>query len=336
MIRLRKKLSSLLGPVVRAKIRRRLDRFQISTNFAKDRRRFLKWSSAVHDPVDRQQLASHLTMDYHRIEKGMALPAPRVGFGSDVIMRLIADLKRYTGQFGADDTVDTVLAVLKQYQSSQLKLGFENSELDEFLAGSDGVRLRASSKTGTIPLERDSLYSFDSAQAEQFLLSRHSMRQYTGEIVPDTVIEKIAALAQRAPSVCNRQSCRLYVANSRNKIADVLALQNGNRGFGHTLGGVFIVTSDLRSFVNLGERNQAYVDGGIFAQQVLLAIHSQNLGGCMLNWSATVERDLQLRKLVPIPEHDVVITMIGFGYTPEKMVAAASPRIERDQVLRYL
>lgn len=335
-MKIRERVRTLVSPVVRAKIRRRIDRFRVSSNFGKDRKRFLKWSSAVREPNDRSQLAAHLTMDYHRIEKGMALPSPRPGFGAEVVQRLASGVQRYIASFGEDELVLTVFAALKQYREFQAEFGLANKELDDLLANFKSDDQLPLSKAGTIPLKSKLLHGFDPIEAEKFLFSRHSMRQYTGQIVHDSVIEKIVSLAQKAPSVCNRQSCRLYVANSEEKIAQVLAFQNGNRGFGHTLGGVFIVTSDLRSFVSLGERNQAYVDGGIFAQQVLLAIHSQCLGGCMLNWSVTEDQDHRLREHLAIPDHDVVITMIGFGYPAEDAVVAASPRIDKANVLRHI
>lgn len=177
-----------------------------------------------------------------------------------------------------------------------------------------------------MPVTAQDLFPAEVSTAEAFIKSRKSVRQYTGDLVDDATLEKIASLAQCAPSVCNRQSGRLYVANTRETIDRILQHQNGNLGFGHTLGALFIVTADVQAFTSLGERNQGYVDGGIFAMQTLAAIHSQKLGGCMLNWSAVSKRDKALRAAFGIADTDVVITMIGCGYPADDVEVAASPR----------
>ena len=114
-----------------------------------------------------------------------------------------------------------------------------------------------------------------------------------------------------APQHC--RSARVHIAFSRERIARVLSFQNGNAGFGDTLGAVVIVTTDIRAMNSLGERNQCWVDGGIFAMSLAYALHGLGLGACMLNWSQTRERDIALREAVGIPESEAIVTMIGVG-----------------------
>lgn len=329
-------LKKALSETQRQSIRRRLNALRAASEYRKDRSRFLKNSSAVRSPSDEGQLRAHLTMDYHRLEKGMALPSPRVGFGKDVIERLLTNIRVYLSKFGENDLTRTVLGVLQQYRERQAELGHVNADLNAALLEFGDLRSGMPIVCGVIPIAQDALFPTERSTAELFLTSRHSVRQYTGELVSDEITRKIAKLAQRAPSVCNRQCGRLYVANTRDKIDEVLSYQNGNRGFGDTLGGVFIVTADIRAFVSLGERHQGYVDGGIFAMQTLLAIHSQHLGGCMLNWSMTHDRDRNLRDAFGIPDHEIVITMIGFGHCIQTPEIAASPRISIEDVANYL
>jgi hypothetical protein len=48
-----------------------------------------------------------------------------------------------------------------------------------------------------------------------------------------------------------------------------LSYQNGNSGFGHTVPALFVITSDMRIFEKSGERNQGWVDGGLFAMALV-------------------------------------------------------------------
>ncbi len=331
------KLTSRISEKNRQRLRRRLNRLLLARELFYDGRRFARHSSALRDPAAKGQQAAHLTMDYHRIEKGLALPEPRLGFGKDVIARLLRNLPVYAQDFGEDDLVRTVQDVLRMYQSRQQAQGYSNPSLDAYLAQLDaGEQSRHNQPCGVVPVAAQALFPFEPSTAEAVLESRKSVRQYTGELVDDATIARIAELAQRAPSVCNRQCGRLYVANTRETIDRVLRHQNGNLGFGHTLGAVFIVAADVQAFTSLGERNQGYVDGGIFAMQTLAAIHSQKLGGCMLNWSAVSKRDKTLRRAFNIADSDVVITMIGCGHPSDDIEVAASPRVEAGTVLRPL
>jgi nitroreductase len=189
---------------------------------------------------------------------------------------------------------------------------------------------------GTVKVDHRTLFPGDMRSSVEFLLSRRSVRNYTGETVPRDLLQKAAEIAQRAPSVCNRQTGRLFIANDPSKIAKVLAFQNGNRGFGDKLGAVIVVAADLRYFNSSGERNQAYVDGGIFAMMLVQALHALHLGTCMLNWSVEAQHDHLMRKELDIPDYCAVITMIGCGFPAQNLSVAASPRISLDKVVNWL
>ncbi len=331
------RLTQHIPEMHRQTLRRRLNWVLLLRELFYDGARFARHSSALRSPATQEQLGAHLTMDYHRIEKGLALPSPRHGFGKDVIARLLRNIPVYEAAFGEDDLVRTVHDVLRMYQSRQADQDYANPDLNAYLAQADIAAMQKhNAPCGVVPIAADDLFPFEDGQAETILKSRKSVRQYTGALVDDDTVKKIATLAQCAPSVCNRQSGRLYAANTREMIDRVLKHQNGNLGFGHTLGALFVVTADVQAFTSLGERNQGYVDGGIFAMQTVAAIHSQKLGGCMLNWSAVSKRDKALRAEFGIADTDVIITMIGCGYPSDDIEVAASARKVPQAVLRPL
>lgn len=113
----------------------------------------------------------------------------------------------------------------------------------------------------------------------------------------------------------------------------MLSHHQGNRGFGDQLGGVFVVTVDLRNWNTIGERNQGWVDGGMFAMTLALGLHAEGLGACMLNWSATMEEDRSMRRLLGLGETHVIITLIGFGHMVESFSVPVSRRRPIEQVL---
>lgn len=329
---IRQRIRAIIPSERRVAIRRMLARAKVFGAYGYDARRFMRASTAGRMARDPECLAAHISMDYHRLEKGMALPSPRPGFGRDVVRRLIRTVGRYEASYGPAEITAFARSALACYRRSYADAGL-TSELDAFLRGSAG---QESPRGGVEELTTQDLFAFDDGEAQRFLTSRRSVRQFTGELLPDDVITRAVRIAQRAPSVCNRQSARVFACNQRERMNRILELQNGNRGFGETLGAVVVVASDMRAFASMGERNQCWVDGGIFAMSLALAFHSLRVGACMLNWSVEPDRDRRLRRQLEIGDNYAVITMLGAGYVRDPMVVAASPRRQPGSIVSFV
>lgn len=318
----------------RVAIRRLLARVKVLSSYGYDARRFLGASSAGRSADDEERLAAHITMDYHRLEKGMALPSPRYGFGRDTVVRLIRSIGRYEGRYGPSDITAFGRSALAGYRS------FNQGSMDPDLEAAIERFLVAEQAPihcqGIDALTAETLFPFDSDVAQRFLTSRRSVRQFDGRPVPEDLLQRAVRIAQQAPSVCNRQSARVFASNDRAKMDEMLRFQNGNRGFGDRLGAVIVIASDMRAFTSLGERNQCWVDGGIFAMSMALALHSLQIGACMLNWSVEPGRDRALRRCLGIDDNYAIITMMGAGFAPDNLVVAASPRRRTEAIVRFV
>nr|WP_246870418.1 nitroreductase family protein [Novosphingobium sp. SG707] len=168
------------------------------------------------------------------------------------------------------------------------------------------------------------------------MTSRHSVRHFSDAPVPDEVLTAAARAAQAAPCVCNRQASRVTFARDPQIRSKLLSCQNGNRGFGDTAPIVALITTDLRSFMEPSERYQAWIDGGLFAENLLLAFHAMGYGACPLNWSAMPGQDRQLRALDIVPESEQVIMMVAIGAPHEQSRVARSQRYDVRDVMRLL
>lgn len=331
---LRARIKAMLPVERRVAIRRMLARVKVLSSYGYDARRFLGASSAGRATDDAERLAAHISMDYHRLEKGMALPSPRYGFGRDVVVRLMRSITRYESEYGCADVTAFARGALAEYRrfnSAKITPELE-ATIDRFLS-SDVEAVRCG---GVAALTAETLFPFDSEIAQRFMRSRHSVRQFDGQPLSHDVLQDAVRIAQQAPSVCNRQSARVFASTGRSKMDEMLRLQNGNRGFGDRLGAVIVVASDMRAFTSMGERNQCWVDGGIFAMSLALALHSLHIGACMLNWSVEPGRDRALRRLLELDDNYAIITMMGAGYPPDSLVVAASPRRRTESIVRFV
>lgn len=254
---------------------------ELATNYIYDFKRFLKWSGVHHRFKTQTHLRAMITMDYHRIEKGLSLKEPRVGFGQEVIQRLLSNLSEYKEKHGIDETCQIALNSMFTYYQFNVDSGHKNEPLYEKITElKDFINTNeiTTKEGGVKKVTRNSILESSQIDFRAFCQSRYSIRHFMSNEVDINLIVQAVEIAQKTPSVCNRQSSKVYVFSSDEDKRKVLSYQNGNRGFGEQASKVLIVTSDLENFVSIGERNQCWIDGGMYAMSLVYALHSLGLG----------------------------------------------------------
>ena len=141
-------------------------------------------------------------------------------------------------------------------------------------------------------------------------------------------------IAQKSPSVCNRQSSKVYIIDNEELKGKILKMQNGNRGFGHLANKIIIVTSNLKAFNGIGERNQSYIDGGMFGMSLLYALHYKGLGTCAVNWAVNSNQDKKIRKELNINLSENILFMVLVGHIPNMFNVAKSTRKNMSDILK--
>ena len=161
------------------------------------------------------------------------------------------------------------------------------------------------------------------------------MRQFSDEAVTKDVLQNAIRIAQKTPSVCNRQSSKVWVVLNKETIRQVLDIGGGAAGFGEQIQAVLIVTSDLTSFISAGERYQCWIDGGMFAMSLIYALHSKGIVSCCMNWSKEYSVDTQLRKVLKIHQSGNIIMLIGVGYPRDSYSVSKSARKPIHEVVEF-
>lgn len=273
---------------------------------------------------------AHLLRFSHSLEKGMSLPLPRKGFGSVIARDLLKNLDAYIQRYGTDNISDLVLGIVEAtihfHHVRGTEWPQEAAEAMNLRKMHDSISLVRSEPVGTVEINLQQILSAAPTDPEAFFTLRRSVRQFSSEPISREQIERAVRMASRSPSVCNRQGARVYVYLDPDDRKRVLSFQDGNVGFGECGSVVCVVTSDMSIFYKSGERNQAYVDGGLFAMSLVLALHALGLGSCMLNWSKAPRQDIPMRKALGIPDSEVVVTLLVAGSLLSNFPVAASPR----------
>ncbi|UDF14707.1 nitroreductase family protein [Antiquaquibacter oligotrophicus] len=248
-----------------------------------------------------RNLESQVTRDYHRIEKGLALRDPRRPFGVAVRNRLELLLQNEGSESEYGKNAESALQALEEWN--------ERGQIDASV----------SPKYVTLPAS-----SISQDELTRFFKSRKSIRTYISTPVPEDQVRQAVELAQHTPSVCNRQPWRVHVYHGE-YAQKVLGLHNGSAAFAKNVPSVAVITVDAPLFGGSGERNQRWIDGGLFAMSFVWALHGLGISTCMLNWSRSNDDSDRLRVTAGIPESEDVITLLAFGFANPEARVARSP-----------
>ncbi len=288
--------------------------------------------------VTESGLAAQLAIKTHVLEKGLCMDNMRLGFGKDNLTSLIKDCKRFMALFGDENPfLLRAVAVILEYRSVHDEKGYNLSasmlkSMDELIS-----KFPETLPSNQIQMLPEDYFSKVEEAFPSFSWSRHSLRHFGTAHVSEENIRKAVDLAQNAPSACNRQASRVYLISDKNLISKVLKLQGGNRGFGDQTDKLLILTVDLSSYTGAYSRNLGFMDSGIYAMNLLYALHYHKIGACPVNWCDSPSDDRKLRETVRIPDKETVTLMILCGSIPEeKFKIAASARLDGNLALTKL
>lgn len=294
-------------------------------NYAYDMVRFVRYSQIGRRNLNCSQLSAKMMATSHVIEKGMSLPSPRLGYGESMVLSLIDMVWRYRNS-GLDlralayTNALSVLCAYKEYhESNEYDLGEIGRRIDE-------MDIDVTNDAGTVAYTLDAYRTAACGDFRSCAQSRHTVRAYSGDPVPEQMVLEALEIAKKTPSVCNRQSWRVYWVRSAVSKHHLAELQNGHRGFGDQVDSFLIVTTDLHTFFGIGERNQAYVDGGLYSMSLLYALHYVGIGACPLNWCMPASVDRKLKQRLEIPANENVVLIISIGVLKDEIIAARSIR----------
>ena len=306
-----------------------------------DMARYLRHSPPPRSRArERRRLEALLFLHFHKIEKTLSLPSPPRPFGTSYLGELLDLLDQWQRTIGDPLAVAFRGAegALRQYRDvtgTELSREFPAlaARLDRFLAtqGCEGETNGGSRRLTAAEFRAAS----GNGAFERLAAARHSVRHFSPEPVSEEAVTRAVRIAQRTPSVCNRQAWRVHVYSSPADKEAVLRTQDGNAGFGHEAARVLLVTGDARAYVTSGERHQAYVDGGMFAMSLVYALQAEGIASCCLNLCNYFFQDVAVHRVCRIPAWELPIMMIAIGHPPPEFGVAASPRRDVDEVLAW-
>ena len=292
-------------------------------------KRFKKYSGAFRK--SKVSDISYLTWLYHVIEKGLAMPEMRLGFGHGKIIELDEKISEFISLYGEKKQALDAIEVLLEYDRVHCEAGYQLPQDISMIVNKWKAKYPLLKPVQQNVYSKDAFWGNLNSDFPKFMKSRHSVRHFSGAVSEQQIINAIE-LARFAPSACNRQPARVHIVSDKKLKEKCLALQNGNRGFGNLADKLLVVTGDLSTVLGGPEFFDLGTNVGIFIMNLSYGLHYNKVAHCILNWYALPKQDRALRDILNIPDEESVFAYIVCGDLPETFKVVASPRIEADEI----
>ncbi|MDD3013604.1 MAG: nitroreductase family protein [Candidatus Gastranaerophilales bacterium] len=306
------------------------------TNY--DRKRYKKYYSSNYNHSNINQINARLIYYSHAIEKGLSHEDIRLGFGKNILKSLADLLKLYeNNKFDKSELVyQNAISVINEYvtlhQNNNYDISYVKNLFHDFI---DEIINAKSEIGGSKIIYKIDKKNNDTKNFLELFNNRFSIRTYSDEPVDIENIKKSINISTKSPSVCNRQSSRVYVVTNKKIIIETLKIQAGLNNYTPPPA-LLVVTSNSSSSLSPQERNQSYIDGGVFSMSLLLSLEFQKLAACPLNAAFNISRDKSIRKLLSISDSENIIMLIAVGNFNESSKVAKSFRLTVDDITKVI
>ena len=147
------------------------------------------------------------------------------------------------------------------------------------------------------------------------ILTRRSIRQYTGELVTEEELLKILKAGMYAPSANHREPWHFVVTQNPDTIDEIMKVHQYTK-FAKQAGTVILVCGDLRITPNEVHMIQ---DTSAAIQNMLLAAREMGLGTCWCGVRSNEKVETALREIFGIDDPQIL---------PMSLVVVGRPAIE--------
>ena len=301
-----------------------------------DYKKYSKSAFYINEKQSFENLIARITFYYHSIEKGLSYPNLKTGFGKKVIDKLLAALKEYKkSNYPKDNTrYQTGISTLNTYINLHRELGYDVEYLDKQLKDLNYELKKCIG--GSTKYNGVDILKYKNGNFAMLATSRISVRNFGETPVKLDKINEAINIAMKTPSVCNRQPWNVYVIKNKTKISEILINQGGFKFENSNIDALIAVTANNFFMSSELERNQGFIDGGLFSMSLTYALEYLGVATCLLNAALTQVADKKIRNLLDVPYNENFVLFIALGSYPDNW---SSPKSQRDSYLditRYI
>jgi len=153
---------------------------------------------------------------------------------------------------------------------------------------------------------------------DSVIMTRVSVRSFTGETIPRDTLLRIAKAGMAAPSGVNIQPWDIVIVTDRAKL-DLLCAELPYAKMLDKAAAAFVVCGNPEKDAKIAKLHWA-VDCAAMTENILLAIHSLGLGAVWTAVHPYEDRLASVRRILGIPDNIVPLNVIPVG-----VIAGAAP-----------
>lgn len=283
-----------------------------------------------------------LRRQLHMLEKGLCMSPRRETFATDYI----------------DSTVDAFAALLNRSNDdgssalSEIEIAWGFDVLDDYFVATAGSshsrivcargRYKQISARGRGDVGESRPYAVGSVQSRVEIddlvhLSRvrTSVRRYRAEPVEQSVLDQAVDVALESPTACNRVPWTVRIFRQAESARSVAKIAMGTAGYLENISGLAVFVGDLSAYAHERDRHLIYIDSSLAAMSFILALQSQNVSSCCVNWPDIPEREKRMAAALGLQAHERVVMLVLFGYADGDGLTPYSAKTDVARVRRF-
>jgi len=317
--------------------RKKLQQIRLVGLVFKDISRFSRTAAFSFSNQNIDALEARVMYNVHAIEKGLSRTKNRRhGFGKKALADLNDSLvlylqndypiEKYAFQQG--------ISILHEYRKSH-----KNSDLLNFNKVIDKSLLNfkfENVKNGYLTVRKEDKLNNKEKNFFELSQSRVSVREFSEEKIELSQIMNAIKIAEKTPSVCNRQGWKVYCVINEEKIDKLLQLQLGFDNYGERPSAVLGIAVSNETLLSPVERNEAFVDGGLFSMSVLYALEYEKVATVALNAMMNSSQEDAIRRLLAVEDAHQLIVFIAVGSFLDEGISPVSARRPSSEFVKVI
>jgi nitroreductase len=167
-------------------------------------------------------------------------------------------------------------------------------------------------------------------EAQETILTRHSIRRYTSTPVSDSLVTEVLRAAMSAPSAGNQQPWQFVIIADR-RVREEIPTFHPYAQMVREAPIAILVCGDLRLESYPGYWVQ---DCSAATQNILLAAHAKGLGAVWVGVYPKEERVARFQDLLGLPAQVIPLALVPLGFPAEHLPPANrynASRVHRDR-----
>jgi nitroreductase len=291
-----------------------------------DTLKFIRFGSKLY-PNSLELLERDILILTHVIEKGLSYNNPHTGFGKIKIKMLVNNIKKYIGM-GYDTNrfvIENAISALQEYLIFNESKGQSDSEIANFINENlqKYLNIHNSHCAGIVVKQKEEINITNSF--EEIFSCRSSIREFDETDLNDSDIYSVINMVTKTPSACNRQPCKIYDVKSKNIIQEIQNYHGGMKGF-KNIKRIFVITVNLSKYLDAGDRNLMYIDGGLLAMSLLLSLQNKGIATCAIQWQQLLKNNKFIGRLLKLPDEERTVILIAAGNYPRTFKVSKSAK----------